>query len=57
MADNFTKAEPSRVMSRQDHDGYARELYTLRESSWPRIGARLHLGTFARCSSNRKSEP
>ena len=29
MADNFTKAEPSRVASGQDDDGYAQELYTL----------------------------
>ena len=31
MADNFTKAEPSRVVSGQDDVGYAQELYTLRD--------------------------
>ena len=31
MADNFTKAEPSWVASGQDEDGYAQELYTLRD--------------------------
>ena len=29
MVDNFTKAEPSRVTSGQDDDGYAQVLYTL----------------------------
>jgi hypothetical protein len=31
MADNFTKAKPSRVAFGQDDDGYARELYTLQD--------------------------
>jgi len=31
MVDNFKEAEPSRVISGQDDDGYAQELYTLRD--------------------------
>jgi len=31
MVDNFKEAEPSRVISGQDDDGYAWELYTLRD--------------------------